>query len=118
MKKPVVGQTLFSLNVGNAARNTKRVLTPVTVTKVGRKYFTAVRSEWNVGTQYRLSDWCENTEYGADSRLYETEQEWLDEKEAAKLFDAIKEYFGHYKRPDSFTLDELRKVNAIINPEV
>ena len=37
--KPVVGQVLYSLNVGNAARNCGQVLTPVTVVSVGRKYF-------------------------------------------------------------------------------
>lgn len=40
MGKPKLGDILYSLNINNAARNVKQELTEVTVTKVGRKYFT------------------------------------------------------------------------------
>ncbi len=40
MRKPTVGETLYSLNIGNATRGKVQKLTPVKVLKVGRKYFT------------------------------------------------------------------------------
>ncbi len=58
MVKPAVGQVLYSLNVGNAARGRERVLTPVVVIKVGRKYFTCRpegKDSW-ADVQYHLSD--------------------------------------------------------------
>ena len=37
--KPTLGQKVFSLNIGNNARHVPQVLSPATVSKVGRKYF-------------------------------------------------------------------------------
>ena len=93
MRKPEVGETLFSLNIGNAARNSEQVLTPVVVAKVGRKYFT-VREGWKE-TKYRLSDWLQVTDYSPDSCLYESEQEWEDETLSRVLAGAIGEAFKY-----------------------
>lgn len=83
---PGVGETLYSLNVGDAARNREQVLTPVVVRKVGRKYFEASPAEQpHLITQYRLSDWGEHSDYSARSRLYRTPKEWEDEKESAEM---------------------------------
>lgn len=115
---PKVGQTLYSLNVGNAAgRGREQILTPVIVTKVGRKYFTVERlmSDWKRPTEFRLAGWREETDCMASQRLYETEQEWEDEKEASSLNDAIGKVFRQFGKT-GLALDQLRKINAIINP--
>jgi len=114
-EKPVVGQTLYSLNVGNAARRAEQVLTPATVTKVGRKYFTCVRDGWNFGEEYHIEDWCEKTEYTASSYLYATEKEWIDEKERNELHKTISEYFSIYgPSKKNMSLKMLRQIKELL----
>ena len=114
-RKPTVGQRMFSLNVGNAARHRDQVLTPVVVSKVGRKYFTAKRdNEYGIETEYRLDDWRENHEFSPNSKLYETKEEWEDEKECERLLDTIHKTFDHGAGCNRFKLETLRQiVNAI-----
>ena len=117
MEKPVVGQKLFSLKIGNAARRTEQTsLTPVIVKKVGRKYF--VCGEENSGDwsdfQYYLDSWQQKTEYTADSILYKTEQEWLDEHEERKLSEQIENTFKVGKNLYNLPLESLRKIVEII----
>ncbi len=113
MKIPTVGQTVFSLNVGNAARHQPQVLTPVTVTKVGRKYFT-VGEGWRA-TKYDLETWREVTEYGPSTQLFENEQAWTDLKERIELRKFLRETFSGYGQPpSSITLQDLRDIKAII----
>jgi len=114
--KPTVGQKLYSLNIGNAARNREQILTPVIVRKVGRKYFSASsEASPTLITEYTLEAWEEKTEYCRNSRLFENPQEWLDEKEATDITAAIRKAFDVYNRP-AFDLETLRKIAAIINP--
>ena len=92
---PTIGQTLYSLNVGNAARRIPQTLKPVVVTKVGRKYFT-VGEGWRA-TEYHLHDWREKSDYMANSRLYASEQEYADEKETSEICGRIAKAFEHGK---------------------
>jgi hypothetical protein len=112
--KPKLGQTLFSLNVGNAARNQEQVLTPVEVTKVGNKYFYCVREGSSRETKYNLHNWREATNFCVNSRLYVTQQEWLDEKESNDLERKIKDAFSIFGGA-KFTLKQLREINAVIS---
>lgn len=114
--KPSVGDTLYSLNVGNASRHCEPVLTPVTVLKVGRSYFTCAP----VGStfpyqqgQYHLDDWREKTEYSANSRLYASQQEREEELEAIKHADLIKKTFDAWTGR-KLPLIALRQIAAII----
>ena len=114
-QKPVVGQKLLSLNVGNAARNTEQKLTPVIVTKVGRKYFTAQREGWNFGTVYHLEDWTEKTEYSSNSCLYETEQEWIDDKKTSSHLKTLRNFFDYSGKANKLSLSDLEKIIKIID---
>lgn len=117
MKKPTVGQTLYSLNVGNAARGREQKLTPVVVTKVGLKYFTATKNpdrRFPIETQYRLDTWMGNSKYLARAKLYETEQEWQDEEEARALSKTIGAAFECGRNVAAQPLDALRRIMAII----
>lgn len=107
---PKVGQRLFSLNVGNAARRVPQVLTPVIVTKVGRKYFTVKQDDqYAFGTEFWIEGWRQRTEYAPDFALYATEQEWKDEKEVSLLLLRIRNAFD-YGRGRSIPLESLRKI--------
>lgn len=112
---PAVGQTLYSLNVCNAARNCDQVLTPVIVAKVGRKYFTAEPQDhpWK-SANYHLGSWRQKTEYAADSELFADPKEWEDQKAAEQITKRIRDNFSHYSIP-SQTLDQLRRISAILD---
>lgn len=119
--KPTVGQQVFILNVGNAARHKPQVLTPATVTKVGRKYFTALENHFagspHMATQYHLDTWREKSEYSANSKVYESPQEWADEREAAAIGCMLNDRFGSLPRT-KLSLKSLRAIKAIIDAEL
>jgi|LGVF01.2.fsa_nt_gb hypothetical protein len=114
--KPKVGQILYSLNVGNATRGCEQVLTESVVKKVGRKYFTCgvERKTWR-DTVYHLSDWREKTEYGARSVLYESKQEWEDEKGAGQICAEIGAAFKWGRNHKGLGLDALRGLKRILD---
>lgn len=116
-RKPIVGETLFGLNVGNAAINRPQTLTPVVVKKVGRKYFTCgppdSDSRFLESTHY-IDSWREKTEYSQTRRLYENEQEWADERESLKLTEEIRRVFCGYGHC-GLKLDALRAIKAILD---
>lgn len=115
MNNPKIGDILYSLNVGNMAMHTEQKLTPVTVTKVGRKYFTCT-SRYGEETAYNLSDWSEKeTEYIANTLLYKTKQEWEDEKEMAKICKHLYEAFEYGNNNLKIPLEKLRDIFEITN---
>ena len=116
-RKPVIGETLFDLNVGNdARRGTPQVLTPVIVARVGRKYFACARkdSAYGLETEYHIEDWRQRTDYCANHHLYESNQEWEDQKEEAELNDYIRNAFTHYNNR-VIPLEGLRSIKAILD---
>lgn len=116
MKKPEVGQRLYSLNVGSAARGREQVLTPVTVTKVGRKYFSCLEDVYakspHMSVEYHLDNWRQRTEYTPSSILYISKDEWENEKRRIELNFKISEAFRYGSR--NFTLEQLEKINDIL----
>ena len=115
-KKLEVGLLLYSLNVGNAARRGVQKLSPVRVTRVGRKYFTCCPdggSQWQE-TQYHIDGWYEKTEYSANSILYFDRQQWKDEKEALSICSLIRKAFEFGNNRKNIPLDQLKIINQII----
>lgn len=115
-RKPIVGETLFDLNVGNAARKPRvQELTPVTVKTVGRKYFTCAPSEgqYRPETTYEIESWEQKTEYCRDHKLYETAQEWEDEREAAEIHAELRAGFNHYGEC-GVPLETLRAIKKLL----
>ena len=117
-RKPVVGETLYRLNIGNAARVREQKLVPVEVKKVGRKYFKCglkSEDEWQ-WVEYHLDTWKQKSKYFAGYCLYETEQEYLDEVEHGQLHRVIRENFnGSNLFGNNMTLSQLRRIAAIID---
>lgn len=112
-RKPILGETLYSLNVGNAARHCEQVLTPVVVKSIGRKYFT-VESPSSREVRFYLENWRQATNYCPNHELFESEQAWLDDKKTTEILAAIKDFFGIWGRRN-LTLDQLTRIKSIID---
>jgi hypothetical protein len=112
-RTPKLHETLYDLNVGNAVGISGQTLREVIVTAVGKKYFKCVPrdSRFREETAYYINDWREKSEYCATHKLYETPQEWEDEKEAGKLRREIEETFKPGCGRD-LPLDTLRAIHA------
>jgi len=116
--KPKVGQTLYRLNVGNNARHCPQVLTPVVVSKVGRLYFTVKRDRpYAMETKHHIVGWYEKTDGSANTKLYESEQAWADEKEAVLICGDIKSAFEYGQNRANLPIDALRAIEKIIGKE-
>jgi hypothetical protein len=114
---------MYSLNVGNAARDKPQVLTPVTVSRVGRKYF-STKKDPNLPfeVKYRLEDWREeNGGYAADSKIYRSELEYQDELAAGSICQELGEIFRYGGNAKKVSLNNLRLIKRIYdssNPEM
>lgn len=116
--KVTVGQKLFSLNIGNAARHRKQVLTPVVVTKVGLKYFTVAEDDkWRLESQYHIDTWREKTEYTEHSKLYESEQSYKDEVERGSICLRLWKCFEYGRNQMNLSNETLRKIDALVNED-
>ena len=115
MKKLIVGETLYSLNINSAARGQPQILTPIKVTKIGRKYFTA--GEKLLPRQYYLSNWEEKTFYYPESKLYVSEQAYLDEQASHKICRKMKEIFRYGWNNLEIPLHILQKIEKILKEE-
>lgn len=108
LPKPVVGQTVWSLKVGNAARNRKQELTPLIVRSVGKKYFKCSPEVWpNNLVTFHLDTWREKTNYSADHELYANPQDWEDKRECNEISSLIGKAFNMWSTT-RFTLTQLR----------
>jgi len=115
-RKPILGESLFSLNIGNAARYAPPSLTPVHVSKVGRKYFecSELGERSHRISKYDLITWREVTDYIANSALYETAEEYDRELETNRLEKQIWAKVAGYGRID-LPLQTLRDIAALIS---
>lgn len=115
-RKPIIGEILYDLNIGNAAgRRRAQILTPVEVKSVGRKYFTCtpIEGRYHPETTYKIEDWQQKTEYCKDHKLYETTQEWDNEKEVGQIHAALRKEFNHYGQC-RLPLETLRAIKSLV----
>lgn len=119
MNAPTVGQIIYSLNTGNAARNREQVLTPVKVVKVGRKYFTTQRlddtSGWSA-TEYYLEDWSEKSDFMANSCLYASEESLVTERQQRELVKKIEDLVNR-RMLHKTSVDDLQTVLSLLTSE-
>lgn len=113
MKPPILGSTLWLLNIGNAARHTPQKFTPVTVLTVGRKYFTVGEpgGPKHLHVTFHLEHWREKSEYSANHACYPNPESWENEKEAAEINDLLRKTFQY--SGSKLTLDQLRRMKTI-----
>ena len=115
-EKPIVGQVLYSLNVGNASRSVEQELTPVIVKKVGRKYFYVNKKGYSdyYEIQYYIDSWKEKTETCQNHILYLDKKTYEDEKETEKICSFIASSFSYGSNNKKLSLGALREIEAII----
>lgn len=118
-RKPVLGETLVRVTSPRWNKGTSEIL-QVTVTHVGRKFFTVVPQKdehaWKESVHY-LEGWGEKTGTNYASRLYGSEQEIRDEAEALAIRGDMQKAFGGYgigSLSRTLTLDQLRRIKAIV----
>jgi len=107
----VVGQKVY-LEPSNYSRGEKEPR-EVTVSKVGRKYFSIEELPYD---RYRLSDGVEQNETNYKGKISLTMQEILDRKEHAKLQQELRKIFAAYGTLPH-KLDTLRKVAKLISED-
>lgn len=112
-RKPEIGDTLYSLNVGNEARNREQKLTPVTVSKVGRLYFTIKNGPYRE-TQFRISNWREKTDFMPNQELYSSEQDYADKIESDEISIEIWKAFDYGVNRNEIPLLTLREIKRLI----
>jgi len=87
-----VGQTVYSLHVGNDVRRREQVLTERTVTKVGRKYFYYTEYSCDVKISFEYMD--DRGEYCANAKVYLSPEDWEEEKLANRLWEVLRGQVG------------------------
>jgi hypothetical protein len=113
-RKPIVGEALYELHLSR--RNEASNFIPVTVSKVGRKYFTITRNVngFKMDTEYHIDTWRQKDESFRIRKLYENEQERADEVEADEIYNSVRMYFTEYQGSPKLPLSVLRKIKAAI----
>ena len=119
MKKPEIGDILYSLNVGNAARHKEQELTPVAVKKVGRKYFTAGvdGKSWS-NVRYHIKGWRQETNSSVTSVLYKDPEEWEESKEKTEISRFNDGMVSYGRFTIDISIDDARKIKAIFDKYV
>lgn len=116
MRKPILGEELYLVDVGNRARRNMGQQRTCTVSKIGRKYFTVSyksSSDYVWEAVFTLDEWHEKTDYSAQYSLYESEQEYKDTLEASKWKQAFSKRFQYGGGRN--TLKQLKEAAAILN---
>lgn len=106
---------MYSLNVGNAARNRSQELTKCEVISVSRKYFevSPIAGDYKWKEKFHIDGWGEVTNYSSNHCLYETDQEFFDEKESIELLKKIRDHFGMHGKC-STSKHDLKKIIDIL----
>lgn len=106
-----VGQKVVVQLIGNAARykSSDQLIEQWEVAKVGRKYFYAAKdATWRL-TKFEITTGLESSNYSADYRVWESEQDLKDHLECESLLRKIRDELNYW-RPNDFSLDQLRDV--------
>ncbi|MBW2637301.1 MAG: hypothetical protein JRC86_07250 [Deltaproteobacteria bacterium] len=118
-EKPIVGQRVYLSEIGYNNRPEPGGLQALEVVRVGRKYFyTGPAKDSNKRCRelaWHIDTWGENTDYISRCTLYSSVQEFDDVQEGRALQHALRESFGRWSRQDQSTLDQLRRIKAIID---
>lgn len=122
-RKPVVGETLFMLNIGDNARRRECHLRTVEVISVGRKYFIVSEDVYkdrpHMHVKFTIDTWVQSTDYSAGWCLYESEQEYFDEKERGEMIKMLRDLFHRYSgNLKDLTIASLRKIKDIVESEL
>ena len=76
---PILGQRLFMGYINDGARRWTDKITPVVVTRVGRKYFSVrpvAGGSHGIEIDFCLDSWEQRNVFTPSSKLYASEGEW------------------------------------------
>ena len=106
--KLTLGQTVFLFDHRYTG---EPKLKPVTVTKIGTKYFECSHGPRR---RYRIITGYEDCgAYSSRSRIYESEESYANEVEAHQILDRLFKIFN-YGEGRGFSLAKLRKIEAAV----
>lgn len=107
MRKPVVGETLYLMWIGNKSYECGDRL----VTKVGRKYFevSGISAKFHIDT-WKEKDQCTDSTF----RIWESKQAYEEYKELIKLNNEIKSRINGNREP-KITLDQAIRIKSILD---
>lgn len=108
-----VGQKVWLVEFNRRAGREPHEPLEATVKKVGRKYF-ELENNW-MGRFHVSTLLHDGGGYSPRARVYLNIQEYIDQKEASDLYSELRQHFTNYDSK-KLTLDQLRKIKAIITP--
>lgn len=118
-----VGQTVWIELTGNASRGKSGndLIEEWEVVTVGKKYIHAKRKGFGFPVKFEKREYgysekiVQKTDCCVDYILYVSKTELEEELERRTLIDEISIEFRSYGRKDKFSLDQLRRIKAIIS---
>lgn len=114
MNELKVGQKVYVKPIGNAARCDSKIKEEV-ISEVKRKYF---KLEGWYRTRFFIDGLYEDCgQYISNHQCYLSMQEIEDEKEHTKLMREMNETFDYLRGRRNITLEQLRKIKKILEPE-
>lgn len=116
-QKLEIGQTLFFVPIGNAARGGKAgQIFEATVATIGNKFFTVKCDGMRDGRFHIGSLLHDGGQYSSNYQGYLSKQAILDEKEQLKLIEEIRRVVGTYGKTN-LSFDQCKAISAIIKGE-
>jgi hypothetical protein len=111
--QPTVGQSVYLVPGTNANRYEKGKIIEGVIKTIGRKYYTVTVKGCNY--QFDKENLQQNTIYTPDYFLYFDKQDIINRREIRKLTAIIRKAHGTYGAPPDLTLDQLRRIKAILD---
>lgn len=116
MNKLEVGQVIWTLNVGNAARRCGQELTERVITKVGRKYFYIEVFRRKVKFEIETLEEC--SDYTSDYKVYINKQDYFNEIKKRELLTGIRGILTPQFGVSKVSLDTVISVAKILGLDV
>jgi hypothetical protein len=115
-----VGQELYIVPMGNLVRAYGKDVRKGVVTKIGRKYlYVKIEGVYRGedGTRFSKETLRSESNYGSPWIAFCSMQEIKDEEETSRLHDEFRQFFGWSGKSRELTLEQLRRIKAIIGEE-
>lgn len=118
LEKPVVGQELYVVDIGNRARGGGHQRQGKVV-KVGNKYFDVEFGDnYKSSVKFHINTRGQKTEYCQDYALYESKQGYEQALIKEKLYRKIAECFSGYNARQDLTLNDVMQIAEILDISV
>lgn len=113
--KLTTGDKVYLMPVGDNYRRGNKESQEGTIQKLGRKYIHVAHDGSRRAIKFDRERRREVTECSPEWELYFSRQALSDELERQEIVPALRDAFGSYGRLSNFTLDQLRRIKAIVD---